>query len=140
MNICWGSNGLETVGRINRAWGERTVGKSTVYEWFQKFCEGEESLEDRTRLGRPIEVDRQAVLDTIEEHPSLTTRMLAEDFGCGHTIIENILHELGKVWKKTRWVPHELTAAQKAKRVAVAQTLLDRQEQYAFFRSADNGR
>ena len=107
-----GSNGLETVGRINRAWGERTVGKSTVYEWFQKFCEGEESLEDRTRLGRPIEVDRQAVLDTIEEHPSLTTRMLAEDFGCGHTIIENILHELGKVWKRhvgspMSWLQHK---------------------------------
>ena len=128
-----GSNGVETVERINRAWGEGTVGKSTVYDWFKRFEEGEESLEDRERPGRPIEVDRGAVLCAIEEYPSLTTRMLAEDFGCGHTIIERILHELGKVWKKTRWVPHELTEAQKAKRVEVAQALLARQEQMHFF-------
>ncbi|KAJ1346710.1 hypothetical protein KIN20_001599 [Parelaphostrongylus tenuis] len=36
--------------------------------------EGEESLEDQPRTGRPKEADRQNVLEATEEDPSLTTR------------------------------------------------------------------
>jgi hypothetical protein len=58
--------------------------------------------------------------------------MLAEDFDCDQSTIVRILHELGKVWKKIRWVLHELTAAQKTKRVDCTQTLLNRQNETPF--------
>jgi histone-lysine N-methyltransferase SETMAR len=120
------SDATEAARRINKAWGDGTIGERTAREWFAKFRNGEEGLEDKSRSGRPQEVVRQAVLAAIEETPSLTTRMLAEDFDCEQSTIVRILHELGKVWKKTRWVPHELTPAQKTKRLNAAQALLDR--------------
>lgn len=127
-----GMNASESARKICEAYGDKTIGESTAREWFAKFRAGEESIEDKPRSGHPQEVDRQAVLEAIEETPSLTTRMLAEDFDCDQKTIVNMLHELGKIWKKTRWVPHELTEAQKRKRVNAAQSLLDRQRQAPF--------
>jgi hypothetical protein len=40
-------------------------------------------------------VDRQAVISAIEDSPSMTAHMLADDFGCHYTAIEKILHEAG---------------------------------------------
>ena len=91
-------NAAQAAQRINDACGEGTVGESTARRWFAKFREGEESFEDKPRSGRPKEVDRQEVLEAIEETPSLTTRMLADDFDYDQKTIVNILHELGKVW------------------------------------------
>jgi histone-lysine N-methyltransferase SETMAR len=125
-------NASETARRINKAWGEGAVGERTVQERFKEFKAGNESLTHAQGAGRPREVDRQAVLNSIEAAPSLTTRMLAEEFECAQSTIVEILKELGKVWKKTRWVPHELTDAQKIKRVNCAQVLLDRQNETPF--------
>ena len=47
--------------------------------------------DDKKRSGRLREVDRDAVVNTVEDHPSMTTRMLSDDFGCSHTKIEKIL-------------------------------------------------
>ena len=126
-----GTPAREAARRINTARGAETVSEATAIRWF----DSEESFEDQPRAGRPREVDREAVLAAIEESPSLTTRMLAD--GCVHGTIENILHEAGKVWKKTRWVPQEMTAAQKRNRVAAAQRLLERQETTPFSGALD---
>ena len=93
--------------------------------WFKTFREGDR-LTDLPRSGRPREVNRQAVINKIEEQPSMTTRMLADEFDCHHSTIEEILHEAGKKWLKSKWVPHELTDAQKQKRLDVATRLFDR--------------
>lgn len=52
-------------------------------------------IKDKMRSGRPREIDREAVVNAAEDHPSMTTRMLAEDFDCHHSEIEEILHEAG---------------------------------------------
>jgi len=52
-------------------------------------------IKDKMRSGRPREIDREAVVNAAEDHPSMTTRMLAEDFDCHHSEIEKILHEAG---------------------------------------------
>ena len=87
-----GLNAAKATERINDAWGSGTVGRQTAYDWFAKFKAGEDNLNDQPRSGRPKEVDRQAVLEAIEEHPSLTCRMLADDFDCSPQTIANILH------------------------------------------------
>ena len=48
-------------------------------------------IEDKKRSGRPREVDLVAVANAVEIHPSMTTRLLAEDFECSHTEIVKIL-------------------------------------------------
>ena len=116
-----GLNATKAAEKICEAFGDGVCEVRTAQRWFKTFKEEEKDrLTDNPSSGRPIEVDRQAVLEAIEETPSLTTRMLAEDFDCDQKTIVNILHELGKIWKKTRWVPHELAKAQKRKRVNCA--------------------
>ena len=52
-------------------------------------------IEDKKRSRRPQEVDRVAVVNAVEAHPLMTTRMLAEDFECSHTEIVKILLDAG---------------------------------------------
>ena len=90
-----GHNAKEAVTNINRAKGAGTVAYSTAKRWFSKFRSGNLETDDKRRYGRPREVDRDAVVNTVEDHPSMTTRMLADEFNCSHTEIEKILKETG---------------------------------------------
>ena len=85
----------EAMDNINRAKGPGTVEKTTAYEWFSKFKNNQMDIADKKRSGRPREVDRAAVVNAAEAHPSMTTRMLAEDFDCHHAEIARILHAAG---------------------------------------------
>jgi len=85
----------EAMDNINRAKGAGTVKKSTANEWFLKFKSNQMDIADKKRGGRPREVNRAAVVNAVEAHPSMTTRMLAEDFDCHHSTIEEILHAAG---------------------------------------------
>lgn len=89
-------------------------------------------MDDEIRSCRSTEVNRQAMFDAIEKNPSIRIQMLTNDVLCGQKNTMNILHEIGKIWKKTRWISHELTKAQMQKRVNVAQDLLNRQKQTTF--------
>jgi histone-lysine N-methyltransferase SETMAR len=90
------SNATDAAKKICEAYGEGIVSVRTAQEWFKKFREGNEDLSDKPRSGRSREVNRQAVVNAIEEDPSMTTRMLADDFDCDHVTILTILHEAGK--------------------------------------------
>ena len=48
----------------------------------------------KTKKG-PDALDQVAVVNAVEAHPWMTTRMLAEDFECSHTEIVKILHDAG---------------------------------------------
>jgi transposase len=83
--------------KINDAYGSNTVGRSTAYNWYARFGKEGMQLKDKDHTGRPQEIDREAVVSAIEENPTMTTRMLADDFDCSHAAIEKILHEAGKI-------------------------------------------
>jgi transposase len=86
----------EAARNVCKAYGDGIVGESTARRWFKKFKDGGESLTDKERSGRPRKIDRQSVIEAIEDNPSMTTRMLADEFDCRHSTIEDILHEAGK--------------------------------------------
>lgn len=118
---------------ITRAHGRQVVSRKTVFNWYGKFRdEGTGDLNDKPRSGRPREIDRQAVIEAIEEDPTLTVRDLANDFDCGVARIHEILKAAGKNWKKSNWIPKELTQAQKTKRRRTARRLLRRQNRVPF--------
>ncbi|PZQ93416.1 MAG: hypothetical protein DI539_31720, partial [Flavobacterium psychrophilum] len=121
-----GTKAAEAARRINQACGAGTVGESTVYERFREFKAGNEDLTDKPRLGRPQEIDRQAVINRIEEEPSMTSTMLAEEFDCTHPTILTILHEAGKKCLKSKWVPYDLTMDQQTKRFDACIRLFER--------------
>lgn len=90
-----GHSAKEAMENINRAKGAGTVTKSTAYLWFSKFKSNQMEIADKKRAGRPREVDRALVVNAVEANPSMTTRMLAEDFECSHMEIAKILHDAG---------------------------------------------
>ena len=68
---------------------------STAKRWFSKFRSGNLETDDTNKSGRLREVDQDAVVNTVEDHPSMITRTLTEEFNCRHTEIEKILKEAG---------------------------------------------
>lgn len=127
-----GHSVAEARRNICQALGYDAVKQTCAKKWFQRFRQGDTSIEDKRRSGRPREVDRAAVLEAVEENPAFTTRMLADDFRCSHTEIEKILHAAGLRVREGKWVPHDLTPAQKKKRLEASKKLLERHRNHPF--------
>ena len=102
-----GHTAAEAFRDLNDLFGEGTIGRKMVYEWFDRFKSGDTSLGDKPGRGRPSNFDDQALLAAVEEDESLTTRILAEQFNVDHSTIVHRLKKLGKVWNLAGWVPRE---------------------------------
>ena len=100
-----GRGATEATRNVCQTVGIDAVNLRTTQRWFAKFRQGEEDIEDQPRSGRPVEIDREALLEHVEANPTKSTRMLASDFGCSHPQIVEILHELGKTWRCSKWLP-----------------------------------
>jgi transposase len=107
----------EATNNICSTMGEDVVSIRTAQHWFNRFKNGNLELEDLPRSGRPREVDTDVLRELIEDDPRWTTRCLAEQLRCSHTIIEKHLKELGKTWRYGVWIPHELSPHQLQHRV-----------------------
>ena len=81
------------------ALGDDAVADRTCRDWFKRFREGDISLEDRPRSGRPMESDIERLKVLIEDNPRLTIRELSTMLGCNQSTIDRHLHEMGKVNK-----------------------------------------
>ena len=55
------------------------------------------SLTDEKRFGRPIFIDFEALLNSVEENPRQTSRELVEKFDCDHATLVRHLNKFGKV-------------------------------------------
>ena len=87
---------------------------------------GETCLEDEAREGRPINThDIEAVQAWLNEHPSSSVRVISSALGLPVSSVYAILTDsLGLRKFKSKWIPHELTEAQKLKRVQLSRDLL----------------
>lgn len=116
--------------RIIAAFPSDSPSYSTVRFWFDRFRSGVESLDDSERTGRPVtavtEENIATVKQLVEENPRITYEMIAGYLGIGNSATQTILHScLGLQKLESKFVPHDLTEEQKAKRVEIAQRLLD---------------
>jgi len=96
---------------IRAAYGENAVSHTTCKRWYQKFRQGDFSLEDEGRAGRPqkIETDELQALLELCINSAQTEKELAEQLGVTQQVISVRLHTMGKVQKEGRWVSHELS-------------------------------
>ncbi|CAF5149007.1 unnamed protein product, partial [Rotaria sp. Silwood1] len=76
-----GNNASAAVRNICAALGEGVVADRTCRDWFKRFREGDMTLEDRPRSGRPPEYDIERLKILIEDNPRLTTRELSAMLG-----------------------------------------------------------
>src|SRR3569623_1797944 len=61
-----GHSAKEAMDNINRAKGHGIVAKRTAYEWFSKYKNNQKEIADKKRAGRPREIARAAVDNTVE--------------------------------------------------------------------------
>ncbi len=109
-----GTTVSETARNVNAVFGEGSTTKTTVSNWWKKFRDGDFSLANEPR-GRPkTKVDDDHLRAVVESDPSQSTRELASIFSVSIPTILAHLAEIGKVKKLDKWVPQELTDAQKA--------------------------
>lgn len=121
-----GTNATEASIKICTAFGEGTVTPRTAQRWFKKFTSGDESLEDEVRSGRPSTLDDDDLRTMIETNSSMTCQMLAEAFHVSDETIRIHLHKIGKKWKLSKWIPHELSSENKLQRLNICTSLLSR--------------
>jgi len=100
----------------------------------KEICEvyGDRILTDQPREGRPSIVNDDVLESLLETNPRQTTRELAKQLGCSHTTVESHLHALGKIRKYGSWVPHELSANEKLRRVSACVSLLSHHQKSSF--------
>lgn len=119
-----GLNAREIHRELCDAWGDDCVSYATVAEWTRRFREGRTSLEDDSRIGRPVTAATDGNIDLIrllvEENPHISIRYIAFDTGMSYGTISRIIHDELKLKKLcARWIPHELTAQGKKQRVDI---------------------
>ena len=89
-----------------------------VKKWTNRFKKGGESLEDQRRSGRPktaVTPDNiRRIVELIQENPHVTYNKIEAETLLHLPSIKEILHkELNLKKIASRWVPHQLTDAQK---------------------------
>ena len=123
-----GTTAKEADEKINAAFGQGCSTIRTAYRWYQKFRNGDESLEEHEGRGRHSDVDEDKLRDVVEEDPHKGTREIAKVLGVSHNTAARHLKEIGKTKKLERWVPHELSEEQRNRRYEISSALLLRNE------------
>lgn len=126
------NSAAEATRKICLAFGEDAVKERTARNWFQKFRTGDESLEDEPRTGRPLSLDIEALPTAIEDNSSLTCQELSLIFNVSDETIRQHLHKIGKTYKLSKWIPHELSEANKQLRLTNCLSLLSRENSEPF--------
>lgn len=120
----------ETHEMLVQAYGAEAVSRKCVYEWFRRFKEGKETVEDEPRSGRPSTSRTpnmiQEVREMLARDRRLTLRLMAEELDISKDTVRTIVHEdLGMRKICSHFVPHFLTEEQKEKRMESANDFID---------------
>jgi histone-lysine N-methyltransferase SETMAR len=121
-----GISAKDIIKELKASLSTQAPSEMTVYRWIKLFKSGEESLEDQQRSGRPNtavnHVNIQKIKQLVEENPHITYAEIEAETLLNPPSIQTILKSsLGLRKIASRWVPHELTKAQKQKRVECCQ-------------------
>ena len=121
-----GRSAEETRQDLFTALGVDAPGIATVYRWRQKFRNGDASLDDEDRAGRPTNSHAVEVVRAwLDEHPNSSVRVIS----CGLTLPRSTVYDiltknLGLRKFKSKWIPHMLTDEQKSRRISLSRDLL----------------
>lgn len=78
-------NATETFKMVQKAFGDQSLSRKSVFQWHKLLKEGCESVEDEPRSGRPststTEENVEKIKSKVIKNRHLTVRELAEDVG-----------------------------------------------------------
>lgn len=126
-----GEKASKILERMNAVYGASCMSKSRVYEWFQRFKDGRQSLGDDEHPGRPVSATDQSMVDHVEQlvldDRRVTVEEVSDTIGISVGSVHMIIRKKLKMRKVcAHWVPKQLQPDQKARRLEVCQELLDR--------------
>ena len=77
-----GLNASEAARNICTAYGSDAMSRNTAWFWFDRFRNGDASLEDQPKSVRPTTIDLDELKQDIESDPTLRTSNLANKLSC----------------------------------------------------------
>ena len=120
-----GEEAADAARNINKGLGQEVIKNRTAQWWFKQFREGRCSGIRKQGSGRPPKVDRRVLAQRRRRNPDDSPAQLAAGL-CHKTTAWRWLRKTGHKPLRSKWIPHRLTAAQKAKRKNVCLRLLVR--------------
>ena len=98
------------------------LSRSRIHEWFERFQEGREALEDDERSGRPRNVgneeNAEIVREFISKEPISLLKYMVSELGISAASIYRILTEnLGYIKVCAKFLPHTLKPHEKDLRI-----------------------
>lgn len=127
-----GTKAAVAARKICTAFGDDAVSDRTAQKWFKKFSSGDLSLTDEARSGRPKIINNEDIQQVVEANSRTTCLELAERFNVSDETIRLHLHQLGKTWKLSKWVPHELSNDNKLSRLTICSANISRNDNEPF--------
>lgn len=108
----------QCMDELNSIFGDEAPSRTSVYRWYGEFKCGRSSLQDEFREGRPKSVVVPETIDAVRElilqDRHVTYREIEATLSISGTSIHSILHQHLIVKKIcSRWIPHNLSIAQK---------------------------
>jgi hypothetical protein len=121
-----GKKSIARHGELSGVLEEPAVSLATVRRWCRGFKDGNFSLDGEFRSGRPQNDIGKGISQFLSKQPFLSACVLAKRLAISPDTIKEILrHDLGMRQFRRGWVPHDLTAREKAIRVVDALMLLE---------------
>jgi len=121
--------------RLQRVYVDVCMGASSVRRWVKHFKDGNTSIQDQPRSGRPrtasTEPNKKRIDEIIKEDRRVTLNAVATKLGIGHSAVQEMFGSLGYRKICVHWVPHLLTEDHKVHRKAITSEM--------FWRYQDEG-
>lgn len=119
--------------------GEGILHTRMAQKWFKRFSSGDISLKRKEGSGRHVMVDRAAISGAVDTEPSKSCRNIAAELGISKSSVHSHLHQLGKVNRRCREIPHELTPEMAKTRISICKQLLDNPHDFRFLKQIVTG-
>lgn len=118
FHVKLGKSACETFSLLKSVYQESCLAQSNVYNWFKRFQDGREDVEDDPRSGRPStsktdkNIEKVGVL--VRSDRRLTIRMISDTVGIDKESVRQILHDNFNMHKVcAKMVPKILSDDQK---------------------------
>ncbi|KAL4083495.1 hypothetical protein QTP88_028811 [Uroleucon formosanum] len=126
-----GKTVAETLECLKTVYGDEALKKTAVYDWFKRFKNGQESLEDEERSGRPSTSKNDETIEKVKNLVRSDRRLRIQDManalGISYGSVQNILKDdLGMRRVCAKFVPCILTEDQMENRKLIAAELFER--------------
>ena len=126
-----GFKSFEIIKAIKSEYQDAAPSDSFIKRWRRRFACGQTSLEDDTKIGRPMKHEEgkydDCIIKLMEEDPYISIKSISETVGFSETKTRNyIIKNLGLKKKMHKWVPYTLTEEQKKERVIFCENFLNR--------------